>query len=200
MNAFSKSFFSFCLLCLAPFVQVPLYAYDFLVGEYVTYDYSLQFIFCFILALIFRKEYALFGVVLYLIFGLIGFPIFANGGGLSYFLEPSLGYLLALVLLVIFTVQFKNISGFLFFPLSMIRNSAPFAILIAHVFGLLFLFITARMNIINILHLSMFQIIYDFVFAVIVTMLLSLLMPKSMSPEIEEQQYQDFDLQPQQYI
>lgn len=33
--------------------------------------------------------------ILYLLIGLAGFPVFANGGGLSYILQPGFGYLLA---------------------------------------------------------------------------------------------------------
>ena len=37
----------------------------------------------------------LFCQILYLLLGLVGIPIFASGGGIFYFMQPSFGYLLA---------------------------------------------------------------------------------------------------------
>ncbi len=43
-------------------------------------------------------EYAALSQVAYLILGLAGLPVFANGGGVGYILQPTFGYLLSLPL------------------------------------------------------------------------------------------------------
>jgi len=45
------------------------------------------------------KKLAIYAYLLYLLIGLLGFPVFANGGGISYIFSLSFGYLIGMLLM-----------------------------------------------------------------------------------------------------
>ena len=57
---------------------------------------TLQTLFVILAALI-LKEKAVYSVLLYIGIGLLGIPVFASGGGISYVLVPSFGYLIGML-------------------------------------------------------------------------------------------------------
>lgn len=56
--------------------------------------FTLQFLFCTYAGLLLGAKHGLYSQFLYLFIGLIGIPIFANGGGPAYVLQPTFGYLI----------------------------------------------------------------------------------------------------------
>jgi biotin transport system substrate-specific component len=54
---------------------------------------TLQTLFVVLTGLLLKKK-AIYSVLLYIVIGLIGIPVFASGGGIGYVLMPSFGYLL----------------------------------------------------------------------------------------------------------
>lgn len=56
--------------------------------------FTLQFLFCTYAGMFLGAKKALYSQFLYLFIGLIGIPIFANGGGPAYVLQPTFGYLI----------------------------------------------------------------------------------------------------------
>lgn len=54
---------------------------------------TLQMFMCFTLTLLLQKK-ACIAIAVYILMGLLGLPVFASGGGFSYVLVPSFGYLL----------------------------------------------------------------------------------------------------------
>ena len=60
-------------------------------------------------------------VILYLIEGSIGLPVFANGGGFIYLLGPTGGYLIGFVFTALFAgmIKIKNETVIIFFQLSL---------------------------------------------------------------------------------
>ncbi len=54
---------------------------------------TLQMFMCFTITLILQKK-ALIAIAIYIMMGLLGLPVFASGGGFSYVLVPSFGYLI----------------------------------------------------------------------------------------------------------
>lgn len=60
--------------------------------------FTLQFLFTNLAGIMLGPVYGSVSVALYVILGLIGLPIFANGGGPAYILQPTFGYLLAFIL------------------------------------------------------------------------------------------------------
>lgn len=57
---------------------------------------TLQTLFVILAALILRKQ-AVYSVLLYVGMGLLGLPVFTSGGGISYVLIPSFGYLIGFI-------------------------------------------------------------------------------------------------------
>lgn len=85
---------------------------------------SLQSIFPLLAGSIFDIRTAFFTQLGYLVLGLSGLPIFAQGGGLSYAIKPSFGYLLAMPITaswVAFWVKRINMqtNRYLFFVITM---------------------------------------------------------------------------------
>jgi len=74
-------------------------------------------------------------VLIYLIIGLLGFPIFAAGGGINYYTEPGFGYILGYFLGIYFlgTILSKKIT-----TLS-ITLSTIISVLFIHITGILYL-------------------------------------------------------------
>jgi len=56
--------------------------------------FTFQTFFVFLTGLMLEPRYALVSQLVYMALGLIGLPVFMNGGGLSYVLEPSFGFII----------------------------------------------------------------------------------------------------------
>ena len=63
-----------------------------------TMNFTLQWLFVMLVGLLLGSKRAFRSVAVYLITGLIGFPIFARGGGPAYLLRPTFGFLLGFAL------------------------------------------------------------------------------------------------------
>lgn len=75
------------LTAIGAFIKIPL--------PYV--PITLQTIFVLLAGIILGKKLATFSQIVYIALGLIGIPIFTEGGGLGYILKPSFGYLLSFI-------------------------------------------------------------------------------------------------------
>jgi biotin transport system substrate-specific component len=60
--------------------------------------FTLQFLFCAYSGIFLGGRKGLYSQLLYVGIGLIGIPVFANGGGPAYILQPTFGYLLGFIL------------------------------------------------------------------------------------------------------
>lgn len=72
------------LIAIGAFIKIP-------VGNV---PFTLQPLFVMLSALVLDKKSAIYSVLIYIIIGLIGIPIFARGGGIGYIFQPTFGYLL----------------------------------------------------------------------------------------------------------
>ncbi len=161
-----KIIFCFSLLCLAAFVQLPLLQYDTAIDAFTPYNYSLIYIVCFALSLVGRNNYAFFAVLIYLAAGLCGLPIFAFGGGWQYVFEPSFGYLIGLIPLSALAFYIRYNWDALGIKTFNNRSILPLlALVVAHVFGLVYLLILREFNLHNLLSMSAYQFIYDIFWA-----------------------------------
>ncbi len=70
-------------------VDIPLPLY--------TMHFTLQWFFVLMAGFLLGAKLGAFSVITYIIIGLIGFPVFAAGGGLSYVLRPGFGFLLGFI-------------------------------------------------------------------------------------------------------
>lgn len=59
--------------------------------------FTLQFVFCAYAGLILGSRKGLYSQILYVLIGLVGFPIFAHGGGPMYIFKPTFGYLIGFI-------------------------------------------------------------------------------------------------------
>lgn len=72
------------LIAVGAFIKIPVPVVPF----------TLQFLFTMLAGLLLGGELGAFSVFLYIIIGLLGLPVFAEGGGGGYLLKPSFGYIL----------------------------------------------------------------------------------------------------------
>lgn len=178
MLAIIKTIFCFSILAISNFVSIPLLEYQAAVDSFTVYNYNLLYITCFVLSLLFKNNFAFIALVIYLVAGLAGLPLFAYGGGIGYVFEPSFGYLLGLILVSMFAFYYKYhhsypgtepVEGASFFKP---KNIAPiFGILLAHLLGLLYMLVTGHFSMDNFLNMSLYQLVYDCIFAYLVLLI-----------------------------
>jgi biotin transport system substrate-specific component len=65
--------------------------------------FTFQTFFVFLTGLMLEPRFALISQLVYMALGLIGLPVFMNGGGLSYVLEPSFGFIIGFAVCAFFT-------------------------------------------------------------------------------------------------
>lgn len=75
------------LITIGAFIKIPIPVVPF----------TLQLFFTMMAGLLLGGKLGALSVCAYIIMGLIGFPVFAEGGGLLYILKPSFGYIIGFV-------------------------------------------------------------------------------------------------------
>ena len=75
------------LIAIGAFIKIPVPVVPF----------TLQYEFTMLAGLLLGKKYGTISVVLYVVLGLAGLPIFTQGGGLWYVTVPSFGYLIGFI-------------------------------------------------------------------------------------------------------
>ena len=76
------------LTAVGAFIQIPVPGMDY---------FTLQFFFVLMAGMLLGSKLGAFSVGSYVLIGLVGVPIFAAGGGITYVLRPSFGYLLGFI-------------------------------------------------------------------------------------------------------
>lgn len=76
------------LIAIGAFIKIPVPVVPF----------TLQYLFTMLAGLLLGRYYGTMAVIGYIAIGLLGFPIFAEGGGIWYILKPSFGYLIGFAL------------------------------------------------------------------------------------------------------
>lgn len=69
------------------------------VGAYIkipvpVVPFTLQYLFTLLSGLLLGSKWGMFSVVIYILLGLVGLPVFAQGGGIGYVFQPSFGYII----------------------------------------------------------------------------------------------------------
>ncbi|WP_010233526.1 biotin transporter BioY [Clostridium arbusti] len=75
------------LTAIGAFIKIPI--------PYV--PFTLQFLFCAMAGIILGPKLGALSQILYVIIGLMGVPIFTEGGGLYYIFKPTFGYLIGFI-------------------------------------------------------------------------------------------------------
>lgn len=94
---------------------------------------TLQFMFVLLAGQILKPKAAAITLIIYMSMGLLGLPVFSGGGGLSYILTPTFGYILGFVFAAI-TVSFISNKAKRSFLKLLLANFAGFTTV--YVFGL----------------------------------------------------------------
>ncbi len=76
------------LIAVGAFIRIPVPLVPF----------TMQTFFVSLSGMLLGKKYGATSVLLYLFIGLVGLPVFTQGGGIGYVLKPSFGYLIGFVL------------------------------------------------------------------------------------------------------
>ena len=112
-NIILCSLFS-ALIAVGAFIKIPVPVVPF----------TLQFLFTTLAGLLLGSKLGFMAVMSYIAVGLAGIPVFAQGGGINYILQPSFGYLIGFALGAFVTGKiaesFKKIS----FKVLMLANFA----------------------------------------------------------------------------
>lgn len=76
------------LIIIGAFIKIPIPVVPF----------TLQFLFTMLAGLLLGSKLGALSVTIYMVLGLIGIPIFAEGGGIGYIFKPSFGYIIGFIL------------------------------------------------------------------------------------------------------
>lgn len=76
------------LITIGAYIHIPLPLNDY---------YTLQLLFVLLAGLLLGTKYGAISVTVYVILGLVGVPVFADGGGFGYVFNASFGYLLGFI-------------------------------------------------------------------------------------------------------
>ncbi|MEG0075166.1 MAG: biotin transporter BioY [Eubacterium sp.] len=77
------------LIAVGAFIQIPIPSMDY---------FTMQFIFVILSGMLLGSSKGAISAGVYVLIGLVGFPVFAAGGGISYIFRPTFGYLIGFIL------------------------------------------------------------------------------------------------------
>lgn len=158
---FSRTLFTLALVMLSAATVISIGGFS----------YSPLFLVLFIISQVFTKNYATVGSFAYLILGLLGLQIFSFGGGLHYFSESSLMYLIALIPFTIFAFIYKSsFEEIIQDPEKLFKPLLAFGIL--HLIANVLMIITGRFNIFKFIDLSLLTSAIDLVLAFFILILI----------------------------
>lgn len=117
------------LIAVGAFIKIPVPVVPF----------TLQFLFTTLAGLLLGSKRGALSVVAYMVLGLIGLPIFSQGGGFGYVLIPSFGYIIGFCIGTFVTGLMAERAGKKTVPRYMLANFA--GLLIVYAVGMLYYYI-----------------------------------------------------------
>lgn len=120
------------LIAIGAFIKIPI----------PNLPFTLQFLFTMLAGLILGAKLGSLSVLIYLILGLIGLPIFTEGGGIYYILKPTFGYLLGFFVATYFTGKIANSEKSPNYKKLLIANFV--GLVIVYVFGMIYYYIISN--------------------------------------------------------
>lgn len=160
------------LTAIGAFIKIPMPVCPF----------TLQVLFVLMAGLLLGSKRGALSIAIYIIIGLLGVPIFTNGGGIGYVLVPTFGYLIG------FAVG-TFLTGFIVERLKKLSFIKVFAaslagLLVVYLFGMIYYYLISNFALAN--PISVFNIFYycfllvvpgDIVLCIIATILALRLVP-----------------------
>ncbi|WP_099190721.1 biotin transporter BioY [Tepidibacter mesophilus] len=129
------------LTAIGAFIKVPIPMVPF----------TLQYLFCAYSGVFLGSKYGLYSQLLYVAIGLIGIPIFANGGGPTYIFQPTFGYLLGFILCAYImgksTEKLKDISFINIFKSLLLALFGVYVIGVSYLYMIINVYLGKEMSI-----------------------------------------------------
>lgn len=110
--------------------------------EPIPMHFTLQWFFVLLAGLLLNKRLAGASVGVYLLIGLVGVPVFASGGGPSYLLRPTFGYLLGFAAAAYIMAWFCEICRMLTFGKMLLISTI--GLLVYYGIGVFYYFLVCR--------------------------------------------------------
>ncbi|MEG0830212.1 MAG: biotin transporter BioY [Anaerovoracaceae bacterium] len=117
------------LIIVGAFIRIPIPVVPF----------TLQFLFTMLAGLLLGGKLGFTSVIVYIGMGLLGLPIFAEGGGLAYILKPSFGYIIGFAVAAYVTGSIANKSVRPSYKRLLIGNFIGLAIV--YLFGMVYYYL-----------------------------------------------------------
>lgn len=86
------------LIAIGAFIKIPIPVVPF----------TLQFLFTMMAGLLLGKKLGAYSVLIYIILGLMGLPVFTEGGGIGYIFKPTFGYIIGFYIAAYVTGSIAN--------------------------------------------------------------------------------------------
>ncbi len=147
--------------------------------------FTLQLLFTTLAGLLLGKKYGTLSIVIYIIIGLIGVPVFTQGGGLGYVLQPTFGYLPGYAAGAFVTAAISGKST----KLSRLLVASFAGLMIVYLFGMVYLYFICNYVLGSVYTVKM-VVIYCFLLAVpgdIVLCVMASLLAKRVIPIIRKE-------------
>lgn len=122
------------LTALGALVQIPM----------VPVQITLQLLFCMLAGMLLGPGLGTLTQLVYIILGLIGLPIFAGGGGVSYILKPSFGYLIGFIAGAFICGLIVNRTKKLTIPKALLAATA--CVFVVYLIGAPYLYLMVNLN------------------------------------------------------
>lgn len=117
------------LIAVGAFIQIPIPVVPF----------TLQFLFTMLAGLILGGRGGAISVLAYIFIGLIGIPVFTQGGGIGYIFQPTFGYIIGFVVATYVTGKIANKTSSPTLPRLLTANFI--GLIILYVFGVAYVWL-----------------------------------------------------------
>lgn len=118
------------LTAVGAFIKIPI--------PYV--PFTLQFLFCALAGVILGSKLGAMSQIVYVTIGLLGVPVFTEGGGFSYIFKPTFGYLIGFIVCAYVIGKIRENFGELTFVKAALMMAA--GLFFVYLFGVIYLYIS----------------------------------------------------------
>lgn len=118
------------LTAVGAFIKIPI--------PYV--PFTLQFLFCALAGVILGSKLGAMSQIVYVTIGLLGVPVFTEGGGFSYIFKPIFGYLIGFIVCAYVIGKIRENFGELTFVKAALMMAA--GLFFVYLFGVIYLYIS----------------------------------------------------------